>query len=446
MNTFLLCLILILYLITSLVISGGDWLFPSSIVMMVYLVSLTFFLSEKKLWDTGLSQKSVTILVVGITVYLVLSIMSFYTVRILRKNNVSKEKKRVLEDNIQGVRISKKITAIILIIQSIILLKYYQDIKFVTSSVGSFSSFSEMIGIYRNESAYGNTIAGLSAFASQGYLLNTAIAYIYLALVVQNVIWDKNFDKGDIIYNSLPIIVFAGGTILTGGRNSIIQLIIAATVFYFIEKRKKYGIKKIKFRSLIKIGLIIFVLLLLFSSMRGIFGRTNTFGTFDYLAMYIGGPIKLFDLFVNGSQIGHTIWGQETFPALLNSFGNQISANLEFRNQNGNTIGNVYTPFRRYYSDFGILGVIVLTAIESAFYTVFYLINTSKKHDNRKINLGLLIYSYIVVGIFYMSIDERLYTAFISSSNLRILLIVVVLSIILPITGKSNGKNREKNR
>lgn len=69
--------------------------------------------------------------------------------------------------------------------------------------------------------------------------------------------------------------------------------------------------------------------------------------------MYIGAPIKLFDLFINGSPITHRFVGQETL-LLLGDIGKDVgNSNLEFRSRMDLDSVMFRAFLRRYYSDFG---------------------------------------------------------------------------------------------
>jgi hypothetical protein len=288
-----------------------------------------------------------------------------------------------------------------------------------------------MIGNYRNAAAYGSLNIRISALSAYNYQIMLALAYVYASIVIQYLVLNQKTSLWWKILHYLPIIIYGFCSILTGGRNPLINLCLAIIVMYFIKQRQFNGRRLLKFKTICKLVLGGTVALILFSSFRGMVGRTSDYTTFDYLAMYIGAPIKLFDLFVNSVQVTQKVVGQETFSAFLGDIGKSVgNSNLEFRSNNGFGLGNVYTPFRRYYSDFGIYGLVLLTAIQSFFYSFYYSKIVKKRISG--IDPFTILYAYLFVGVAYYSVDERLYTYFLSWYTIKGIILIFIFSIILP--------------
>jgi oligosaccharide repeat unit polymerase len=264
----------------------------------------------------------------------------------------------------------------------------------------------------------------------------TALGYVYMALVVQYLVLKKKTSLQWKVLNSIPITVYALATILTGGRNPLIQFVVAFVVMYYLKHVQIYGKVKFNLKKVLSSFLIGIVALLAFSQFRTVVGRTESQNTWDYLAMYIGAPIKLFDKFVTDPvRISHQYIGQETFPYLwISFFGKTITnwSNLEFRkSSSGINLGNVYTAFRRYYSDFGFIGLIALTALESFFYSLFYLKVSDKKKPSKEIDFVTLLYSFFAVGPVYYSVDDRLFPYYIAKDRLYIIILMFIFTKLL---------------
>lgn len=445
MNTYFFLIVIIIFLLLSLFITEGDLFFPSNIVMVMYLLSLFFLIGEMKKWDGNLSFKGMSLLILGLTIYLIVALVVFMvtsrttlsshniSINLTKSNTVAKEKLPVID---------KRITIIIILYEIFATLKYYLDVKNSSSSVGLYSSFSEMIGNYRNAGAYGTLNVGISAISAYNYQIMLALAYVYASVVTQNLaLKEKTSLKWKLLHWS-PIVIYGICSIFTGGRNPLINLGLATIVMYFIKLRQINKINPLKFKTIFRLVLGGSLALVAFSSFRGLVGRTSDYTTFDYLAMYIGAPIKLFDLFINGSRITHRFVGQETFTSFLGDIGKDVgNSNLEFRSSNGFGLGNVYTPFRRYYSDFGITGLMVLTSLQSFIYSLYYSIIV-KKRVNNGIDFFTILYSYMFVGVVYYSVDERLYTYFFSRNTIKGMLFMLFFAYILP---KIKIKIREVN-
>ena len=242
----------------------------------------------------------------------------------------------------------------------------------------------------------------------------------------------------------MPVVMFCVCSILTGGRNPLLQLLVAALMMYYLLKKKIQGYsRKFNRKFTFKLLSIVVIVLIAFSNMRFLVGRTNTLNTFDYLAMYIGAPIKLFDMFIqNPPSKVHELFGQETFINLwtwLGTFTHDsrmtgLIMNKEFRTFNGLQLGNVYTAFREYYFDFGIVGVIILPFIHSVFFTTFYQKISQNKTNWKKneFDLQIILYSYLSVALVYYSIDDRLFQRFLSRGTFRELIFLVLFAVLLP--------------
>lgn len=433
MNIYLFLIIIVTYLILSMSITQVDWLFPSNVVLVAYFVSACFFISERNSWGDNLSDKTVTLLIIGITTYLLVSLaVSLY---FSKKRQISFQEEILVEKtNVSIPDIDNIIIILIILYEVFALVNYYLEVKNNTLAVSSFSTVGEMIGNYRNMTAFNNGYSiGVSSFSSNNYRIMMVLAYIFMDIIVQNMIVKKKNSHIWKLLHWIPIILFFICSLLSGGRNPLIQLVLAFIVMYYIKYRQFNNENNLKIRTIIKIILLIIGVLISFSVFRGIVGRTSTYSVWDYLAIYIGAPLKLFDLFVSGGSISHLYPGQETFANLLMSLGANIpsGANMEFRIFNGWELGNVYTPFRRYYSDFGVWGLVILTAVEALFYTVFYSKVRRKKFVNNSLDFPTLLYSYLAVGPFYFSIVERFYL-FLSKDLLIIIVEMYIFCIFLP--------------
>lgn len=445
MTTYLLFAIVMLYVLLSLNYTKGDLFFPATIVYLVYAFSLSFVIIEMSKWDGNIGFETFCILFTGLTVYMIGAV---FATKVVAKIRVNKHYK-LLEGTSTTLpeeaipQVSSIITTIVILFDAIVLVKYYMDVKQSASSVGSFTDIGSMIGLYRNAGVSGELEVGISKFSAYGYTAMTALAYLYLYILIINIA-QKKFSAKKIIVHALPIIMFCICSILTGGRNPLLQLIVAAIMIYYLLMKKLRGYsRKFNRKFIIRMILIVVIVLIVFSNMRSIVGRTNTMNTFDYLAMYIGAPIKLFDMFIkNPPAKAHELFGQETFVNLWTWIGSIIHdsrmtgliMNKEFRTINGLQLGNVYTAFREYYFDFGIMGVIVLPFIHSVFFTTFYqkLKKNRIKWKKNKFNLSIILYSYLSVSLVYYSIDDRLFQRFLSRGTFRELFFLVLFAFILP--------------
>lgn len=439
MLTYLLFVIVLIYLFAALNYSKGDIFFPGTIVMLVYAFSLSFVLLEMSKWDGNISMETFLIFFIGLTVYLVGSIIGD---NIISKISIHHNQYENIEEKQNSIlNIPYMITFGVIIFDILVLFKYYIDVKHSASSVGSFSNISEMIAIYRMAGVYGNLKVGLTKYSVYGYSIMLVLAYMYIYIVVLNLLTRKR-KKRWIVLNILPILLYIICSLMTGGRNPIIQMLVAALMMFYLLYRRLYGVtRKFNKKFTKKLIIIVAITLIGFSSMRGFVGRQEKTNTFDYIAMYVGAPIKLFDMFVqNPPDKPHIFWGQETFINALSWVGSythnsemtSLVMNKEFRRYKNINLGNVYTAFREYYYDFGIVGVIILTFFHSIFFaTIYKKINKRNNVNLKKFDLQVIIYSYLAVSLVYFSIDDRFYQKFFSKETFLHFAFMIILSGIL---------------
>lgn len=151
--------------------------------------------------------------------------------------------------------------------------------------------------------------------------------------------------------------------------------------------------------------------------------------------MYAGGPVKLFDLFLQ-QPLHSSFWGKETFIAVNQTFNKlglfnipQYLVHKEFRSYNGIVLGNVYSAYRNWYADFGFKGTMVLQTMFSMFFNFFYYkLRSTKYYDNEK--FGIIIYGYMASSIFLHPIDDEFYRYTISIGFLIYTMVFAVIYIL----------------
>ena len=155
----------------------------------------------------------------------------------------------------------------------------------------------------------------------------------------------------------------------------------------------------------------------------------------EYISMYAGGPVKLFDMFIKNPVPNSGIWGKETFPSLLKTFRSlgydipQYISKKEFRFYNGVNLGNVYSAYRNWLSDFGINGVYILQTIFALFYNSYYYL--LRKKGYKKHILALIIYGYMAEAIFLHPIDDWLFSMFVSVGFIIYIIVFWLLYIMI---------------
>ena len=441
MYTYLLLFFIIVFLLMVLSFVKGDFMHPCAIVLEVYLLSICLLITEIKKWDAYIDGKTFVLILMGLSIYIIV----FLVTSKLSGVGFKQFKRRVLYSSTENpVDIIEVVNVLVCLFSVGVILLTFQDVRNIASSIGVFSTFGQMAGIFRDASVSGTLETGFSRWTRYGSMILCALSYVYVYITIQVVVLKIKKKKAWYFTHVMPIIMYMIYAIMTGSRNPILQILIAAITIFFLLHNKYYSkSRRFELKSAIKIFVIGCVILFLFSSMRGIVGRTSDLDAWDYIAKYVGAPIKLLDMYITYDG-GNTsmIWGQETFVNVWKFIGHRIGnsyladlvMNKEWRSINGFSLGNVYTAFREYYADFGTIGVIVLTAIHSFVFNNAYIRICREKHkiNAERVDFSILLYAYLAQSLFYFSIDDRFYQAFLSYSTIQTILIMFVLIKIMP--------------
>ncbi len=223
--------------------------------------------------------------------------------------------------------------------------------------------------------------------------------------------------------------------LLNSARGNILILLAETVYLLYFFWNTYYGWNKKTQKKILKWGIIFFAsFLALFLVLTVFLGRRSSFeelDIIDYLTIYISGGIRNFDLFLKEPVLSSD-FGRESFPAvhrfLYNHFGigELYSLGLEFRAIDGKNIGNIYTAFRRFYADFGTLGIVILSGFLGYFFSFLYVKIKEKCYKN-KFDFTIILFCCISKEIFYMAIEDTLFISELSFNGLFRLIMMYIL-------------------
>ena len=96
------------------------------------------------------------------------------------------------------------------------------------------------------------------------------------------------------------------------------------------------------------------------------------------------------------------------------------------------TINNIYTAFRRYYTDFGYFGVVIMPALMAVITNSFYNVITLKKIENPvKLTCYRVLYGAFGYGLLMLGIDDQFYTIIFSTTGIMTILYIVIIVMIV---------------
>lgn len=426
MLIYLLLVLLILIWMFSYFFSKKDILNAPSVLCIVFIISVLNAIINKDIWNFNMGERTFLVILLGVFSFCLFYYIVFYCLYNIVK---PKEKTRLLEQNIY---IENKKLFYFFLIELVGLILIYSELQgFAGDNIGE-KIYSYRVSVFLNQESENRIPVYVQFFID--FCSSASMILIYKVLL-------DYFCKN--IFNIKYIgLIFLSGilSMSTGGRGFSVFLIIATSVMSYIFYMKKHNWQfRLNLKKICILILLPTVLVFSFSTIGLlVVGRYNEFdnglsifeNAWRLLSIYIGAPLKLLDLYLytDYKDVGsyYPVIGAETFNNLYKWIGNKFDINYlnmdivgsNFRYDNGFMLGNVYTMFKYYVADFGILGVIVLSGIMASIfaYMFFKIKYTTSKN---KINYIIIIYSYIFISVALSFFSDWFYNFFITIGTLK---------------------------
>lgn len=335
-----------------------------------------------------------------------------------------KTKVSILCDDYNLIFIPKIKFFFLMIFSLIVFMITYQAIRDTLDRVGiSYINLSDMIGKYRTFYLLKDELLPFPVRVSIRML--KMLAYIMLYIFVNNITIEKSIKN---LKSLFVVIIYIFVIMLQGSRTALIYTMLAFVTLYVLLYQKRKGLLIKRLTTLIKIMLFAVIVLLFFSYIRGFVGRTHTWSLIEYVTYYFGIPMCAFqinlELFPNPK---YNFGMLETFTSLLSSLSRYISSinvpEIGFTFYKGKSLGNIYTAFRKFYYDFGLLGVSLFSMVESLLFTRMYIKLCSMKKMNI---LVCIMYIYLIPEFYLMYYDDHFFSVSLSPG-----ILIDILSLLM---------------
>ncbi|MCZ3703539.1 oligosaccharide repeat unit polymerase [Lactobacillus mulieris] len=408
----------------------------------MYIISLGFAAINYNSWGLNdYSSLTFSIVFGGAIIFILIEFICKFVIYHFRFRRVIN---KIKHKRVNKIVLNKYVTIFIIVLNLFTIILWYKALK--NSGLG-FSSFSDMMQNYRATTSYSlDSQDIIPGYLQQLAKLLTVCGYFYSFALFFNLA-NKTIKKAD-YYLCIPnIVIYIIYSILDSNRLNLLGLVGAFVIYYFAIKNVSQQHSN-SVKSLFKLIVSFVIVLFVFYGIRLIVGRTGSEDTdfISYISMYVGAPVKLLDMFIKQPVSDFTVWGKETFVSinsLLRKMGFDIPKYLmhkEFRIYNGISLGNVYSAYRSWYSDFGLIGVFSLQSIFSIFYTCYYYILKKKGILNHQ--FAFLLYGYFSLALFLHPIEDWFYSMFVSVGTLTF---IIIFAIIYKIAIKDEIYIGEKN-
>lgn len=411
---------LLILLLFCLLLTVIAWIFfrdifsPISVLCEIFTLCSFFALIGAKQWEIDIELNTV--------IYIVLQLFVSIIVAVLIK--VSSSKSTTCEDITQCsiINVNKKHFRLLFLAVSAMSAIYIVTYLSVILSMPG-ASVSDKIFNFRQQSiTTGVEIPTIvNYFSKVIYAFSYFVTYILLHDLQVSKKIGKKF-KLKISY-VLSIVYLLAVALLTGARAEIVYYgIFVVVVFELIANRlhkKEFSLKKI-----FKMAIVGLVALALFYFSAGLIGRSSS-NFIGSISGYFGSSIIALDRYINDSLPSSSdVWGKESFFSIihvLESLGiieGESSVHLDYIYVNGVPFTNVYTAFRSYINDFGMIGSFIMQAIFVIFFEIYYMRCTTRCKQLGYINTKILIFGFISYGLYMHFYSNYLFALVISTHTL----------------------------
>lgn len=426
---YLLCGLFFIMLIGNYYIFKKEIGNPSIIFSLTYFVSTFCTCLNVESWGVRLNYKAFWILFLGAVEFILISYIFHYIFK--KKNN------KVNFFKLKEINIPKILLIALIIYDVVILGLLLKNVLEIASSFGNYGSFSEALTLFKRHTSY-NKDAKLPSYLT--ILMKPLMAGAYVAIYI---FFNNIFSTEEIIYKRLKKnwmylifpLLYCIQRIIESNRGSILNFFVSAIILGIIlwSINCKWE-KVISIKTIIKLLIFAIIGLIIFYYSATIVGRINNKKIFSYITFYIGGSIECFNQWTQLPDDIEVVNGEYTFARTINDLNELHITDYKLKNEkyskfvyyNDVMVGNIYTSYRSWIHDFGIVGIIVLQAILAIVINIlYYLIRYGK--FLKIYDYIILLYGFLIYTIFMHPIDSYFYLETFTKATLLMFCVMFTL-------------------
>ncbi len=301
----------------------------------------------------------------------------------------------------------------------------FKEIYDLSIKLGNTSGISNMIKTVRYPLE--REEISFSRWNSYRGLVSQVIAYVSLYYFIEKMFFRK---IREYIY-LFPVILYIPFTILSTGRLSMLCFLIYVLVLFsvFYLKQKRYTLKA-KFNivyCLVGTALLFVTLFLSYGFFTGkVVSMTRT--PFVILSHYAGLSIPALDVYLRMPIIEDSLIGSNTLSGIYGNLRTlgfdipKVDIFLPFVKFNALTT-NVYTAFRRYVSDYGVLGMCCILFVFGGLFSLVY-----EKIKSGRSKILLILYASYAWTLIMSFHDEKFLMGIVNTSLIyRVVILYLVI-------------------
>lgn len=284
---------------------------------------------------------------------------------------------------------------------------------------------------------------GFSFISKQMSKVEFCVSYIAVYLLARAIVCHK---KRELLASFILGASCWGYSIISGSRGDMLyQGIAFAVVLYILLLRNGRSAKELTLKFFIVGAILGVVLSIGFWLSSALVGRKSSTGFVEYISFYYGCGLPSLESTFESSYITEVFPGLRTFyyifalPYKMGLVADYPSYSIGWVTM-GTHISNIYTGFARYYLDFGMVGLIILSCISAFTFTRMYRIARDAKGC-----IPIILTGYFCAQCFDFAREEFLFSRFLATSSVVWLFILIILILFIT-TDLHELRNRIINR
>lgn len=218
----------------------------------------------------------------------------------------------------------------------------------------------------------------------------------------------------------------------TGSRGTVMLYGIAlASVLFVLLLRKREPPFRLALRFLVVGAAACCVAAVIFYASGSLVGRTASLDFVEYISFYFGCGTPALQYLLDSVDLPVVAPGVRTFyylfsvPYKLGLIDAYPSYSIAWVDMGGHGC-NIFTGFARYYLDFGLVGVVILSALAGAFMTLVYRTAINKGNP-----LLVVFAGYLCAYAFDFAREEFIFSKLLSPTQLITVAIMFAITIFL---------------
>ena len=417
---YVLLLILITLTVTAYILYK-DVLSPSFLVCGVFSVSCAFAIIGNFKWGVSVSWVTVVILSgMLLLIFLGELIARIDYNKFFKVSTLLNPEKTISPVKTDDVKYNKKVLIVLAVISVLtIILQYFQILKLAKLQGYVANAGMDLLKYARIAMRNGYSQATLTTVLMY---FAKGVGFVCMCIFINRIIKNKpskEFFKENWLL-LIPTFCLLVLLFLSTSRDGFIGVVVM--VFYFVIRaiQEKGSFNFIKALTIAGTCVItFFALFLIIAKLKG-----QNMGIIDIVSIYAGSPIIAFDLWYKVGYMEPTqllfkesFWGVHYFISKLNP--NYVIPNnfLEFiRFPNGIDETNIYTAFRSWIRDFGLVGCCAFSLFIGFAFGFVHTLLLNKKYKHGF--LFNIFYSYFLFYLIYSFATPLLTTSFLTLTQI----------------------------